>query len=111
VQLLADRTTASRELEIGVAKYSCWLCTLFLSELATATGSPIIISNYHSTVYRRWKFSDSLPSALGERIRLAITKRLLDEVRLIVEDAHEKTAALSGANRPELVDLFDELDK
>jgi hypothetical protein len=111
VKLLADKWPEKCELEIGVANFSCWLCTLFLSELANATGRSIIISDYHSNVYCRWKFPDSLPVALGERIRAAMTARLLNEVRLIVQDAHEKTSAISGPNSPVRPDFDDILDE
>jgi hypothetical protein len=110
VQLLAAPSAARHELEIGVAKYSCWLCTLFLSELAAATGCSIVISDYHANVYRRWKFPDALPPALGERIRRAMKTRLLAEVRRVVEHAHEATGPVSAAKSPGPSDSYDDLD-
>ncbi len=111
VELLTATSAMRSEIEIGVSRYSCWLCVLFLSELAAATGIPIVISGHHSNVYCRWKFPDALPLELRDRIRLAMKRRLLNEVTQLVKTAHEVIGPISGPNslqHPEYSNIYDD---
>ncbi len=110
VALLTATSATRSEIEIGVSKYSCWLCVLFLSELAAATGIPIVISGHHSNVYCRWKFPNALPLELHDTIRLAMKRRLLDEVTQLVKVAHEVIGPLSGPSSPQHPEYSDRYD-
>ncbi len=108
-QLLVEATAARGEIEIGVSKYTCWLCTLFLAELARAADVPIIISKHNSNVYQRWLSPPSLCRDIADTVKGAMRSTMLEEVMAIVATATEKTHSLSGANSPGLKDLFSQL--
>jgi hypothetical protein len=93
-QLLAEATAARGGIDIGVSRYTCWLCTLFLAELARAADMPIIISKHHSNVYQRWRFPPSLRRDIADAVKGAMRRKMLEEVTAIVATAMEKTASL-----------------
>jgi hypothetical protein len=97
----ANRRTPPKFAEIGISKYSCWLCQKYLDFLFSASEMRFIVTGYQGKMQAGWIPPHGPANARNDIIRL-----IQHEMDEILESVERKRRSDSHPREPGLEDVM-----